>query len=90
MTGSLDVVSVSVQDEGAQAPDAQEFDVRATEAFAELVALLIPEEHRPTPDALFAGVQRNYPIELGSGWYLSFDRASSHRTLGIVYAEDPG
>lgn len=32
-------------------------------------------------------VQRNWPVELGDGWTLGFDRASNQRTLHVRYVE---
>ena len=50
------------------------------------VALIVPEEHRPTDDQLLAGVERHYPMELGGGWFIGFDRNQESRTLHIVFA----
>src|SRR5688500_15357619 len=54
--------------------------------FEHLVSQIIPENLRPSADELLAGVKRNFPMELGGGWYLGFDRNSSSRSLNIVYA----
>ena len=87
--GPINLVGAHVQADERAAPDAIELDRMATAVFDDVVALVVPEEHRPTADALFVGVQRNYPIELGGGWYLGFDRASVNRRLTILFAEDP-
>jgi hypothetical protein len=53
-----------------------------------LLPLVIPEELRPTDAELLAGVQRNFPMELGEGWFLGFDRSSILRSIHIIYAAD--
>jgi hypothetical protein len=69
--------------------DPEALDLAGTEAFADIVARIVPEKHLPSLEELHAGVQRNYPMELGGGWYLGFDRNMISRTFSIVYASDP-
>lgn len=72
-----------------QPMDPAALDVAGAGAFLEVLPLIVPEEHRPTDDELLAGVQSNFPMELGDGWYLGFDRNSISRTMHVVYASDP-
>jgi len=46
----------------------------------------MPEDVRPTEAELLNGIQRNYPMELGDGWFIGFDLSSRHRNIRIVYA----
>lgn len=63
-----------------------DLDRSAAAAFHEnVIEVVLPEDHRPTVAELLAGVQRNYPVELGGGWFLGFDRNSISRTLHLVY-----
>ena len=71
------------------AVDAEVLDSLAADAFDDIVVMIVPAERRPTSAELLAGVASNYPMELGGGWYLGFDRNSISRTFHIVYASDP-
>lgn len=71
------------------AVDVETLDSLGSDAFDDIVALIVPGDRRPTSADLHAGVASNYPIELGGGWYLGFDRNSISRSLHIVYASDP-
>jgi hypothetical protein len=66
--------------------EVETLDALGTDAFDDLVALVVPAEHRPAVADLHAGVASNYPMDLGGGWYIGFDRNSISRTLHIVYA----
>lgn len=71
--------------------DAGELDAHATAVFdALVVSPVVPEEFRPTPEELLDGVRRNYPMELGGGWFLGFDRSSISRTIRVVYSSAGG
>lgn len=61
-------------------------DSTALADFAPIVALVVPDEHRPGEEELLVGIQSNFPIELGGGWILGFDRNIVSRTLHIRYA----
>jgi hypothetical protein len=58
----------------------------AADLFEALVAIVVPEEVRPTKAEFLGGIERNYPIELGEGWFIGFDRNSISRTVRIVYS----
>jgi hypothetical protein len=77
-------LSMQANAELAVEPDVLDRSGSAT--FEHLVGQLVPEEHRPSADELLAGVKRNFPMELGGGWFLGFDRNSISRSLNIVYA----
>lgn len=87
--GPIESVSASrtVAEDASGPADPAVLDRIGADAFDDVVALVVPEEHRPSFEELLAGVQSNYPMELGGGWYLGFDRNSISRTLRIVYAE---
>ena len=71
------------------APDPALLDTSAAADFqVNLLPLVLPEELRPTDEELLAGVQRNYPMELGEGWFIGFDRNSISRSIRVVYAAD--
>ena len=74
---------------GEGAIDAANLDAFGSDAFDDIVALIVPEDRRPTSSELLAGVASNFPMELGGGWYLGFDRNSLSRTLHIIHASDP-
>lgn len=76
--------------EAGEAMDPAALDRLAANEFDTFVGLIVPEAHRPTFDGLARGVASNYPMELGGGWYLSFDRSSTSRRLTIVYSESGG
>ena len=89
-TGPVERVFASWVRGGKQEPvDAAALDAMGTSAFTEVLRLIVPEARRPTDGELLAGVQTNYPMELGGGWYLGFDRNSILRTIHVVYASDP-
>jgi hypothetical protein len=71
------------------APDAALLDTSAAADFqVNLIPLVVPPELRPSDEEMLAGVQRNFPMELGEGWILGFERNSISRTIRIVYAAD--
>jgi hypothetical protein len=76
--------------EAGEAMDPAALDRLAASEFDDIVALIVPEAHRPTFDGLARGVASNYPMELGGGWYLGFDRSSTSRSLNMVYSEQGG
>jgi hypothetical protein len=89
-TGPIEHVSAYRHLGAAQEPvDAAALDEIGASAFAEVLLLIVPEAHRPTDGELLTGVQSNYPMELGGGWYLGFDRNSISRAMRLVYASDP-
>jgi hypothetical protein len=68
-------------------PDPAVLDTDAAAGvFGLVVALIVPEAHRPSPEELFAGVQRNFPIELGGGWFIGFERNAISRSMSIIYS----
>ena len=70
-------------------PEPAVLDQSAVALFEEtVVALVLPDEQHPTVEALHSGVQRNFPIELGGGWYLGFDRNANSRSVRVVFAPD--
>jgi hypothetical protein len=44
----------------------------------------------PSEEALLIMVQKNWPVELGNGWILGFERASNNRSLQVRYVEPEG
>jgi hypothetical protein len=74
----------------ADPPDAAALDIIGTEAFIPIIGMIVPENHHPARDQLHDGVRRNWPIDLGGGWYLGFDRNMASRTLHIVYSTAEG
>ena len=89
-SGPIDGVSAYMHVGREEDPiDAEVLDSIGAEAFEQILALVVPEEHRPTTDELHVGMQRNFPIELGGGWYLGFDRNIVSRSLRILHATDP-
>ena len=58
----------------------------AAGVFALVVPKIVPEEHRPSAEALLTGVQRNFPVELGGGWFIGFERNAISRTMSIMYS----
>ena len=58
----------------------------ASGVFAEIVPMIVPEELRPSADDLLTGVHRNFPVELGGGWFIGFERNSISRTMLIRYS----
>ena len=90
-TGPIEGLFAYRQVEGGAegAVDPAVLDANGTTAFDDVVALIVPDEHLPTAQELHAGVASNYPMELGGGWYLGFDRNSISRTLRIVHASGP-
>ena len=70
------------------APGKDVMDRRAVIAFSDhVLAALLPDAVLPSDDELLTMVQRNWPVELGDGWILGFDRASNQRTLHVRYVE---
>jgi hypothetical protein len=70
-------------------PDPAVLDREAAMALhANVIELVVPEDLRPTEAELLEGVQRNFPIELGDGWFLGFDRNSISRSLNVVYSSE--
>lgn len=67
-------------------PEPAVLDQAALATFYPLVEVIVPEEIRPSEEELLAGIQRNYPIELGNGWFIGFDRSSVSRNIRIVYS----
>ena len=59
----------------------------ATSFHESVIELIIPEGQRPTERGMLAGVQSNYPVDLGGGWFLSFDRNALSRSMSVVYAD---
>lgn len=59
----------------------------ATGFHGSVIELIIPQEQRPTERGMLAGVQSNYPVDLGGGWFLSFDRNALSRSMTVVYAD---
>jgi hypothetical protein len=63
-----------------------ELDAIATEMFLPVViGTFVPEHLRPTEDEFFAMVAANWPVELGEGWFIGFDRNSGLRTTYLVF-----
>ena len=63
-------------------------DARAVTVFrGDLLAVILPEPVLPSEEELLTMVQRTWPVELGDGWMLGFDRASNHRSLQVRYVE---
>ena len=52
-----------------------------------LLSVFLPADVQPAQPGLRELVTANWPAELGSGWFLGFDRASNHRSIRIVYSE---
>jgi hypothetical protein len=69
-----------------QAPEPAALDQAVLANFYLFVEVVVPEDVRPTEAELLNGIQRNYPMELGDGWFIGFDRSSRHRNIRIVYA----
>lgn len=67
-------------------PDGHVLDREGLEAFRAVVDLIVPEEHRPSDDELVAGIQRNFPMELGEGWFIGYDQSVISRTMYVVLA----
>ena len=88
-TGPIDWVSVhrSIQLGPDTGPEPALLDTDAAAgAFSLVVPLIVPEEHRPSPEELLAGVQRNFPMELGGGWFIAFDRNAISRSMSIIFS----
>ena len=82
--GPIESVGAHIFRDDGSAP---ELDDHATALFDSLVvSRVVPEEHRPTPEALLDGVRRNYPMELGGGWFLDFERSSISRSIRVIYS----
>jgi hypothetical protein len=69
-------------------PEADVLDRIGATAFAPVLEVVLPAAHLPTDEELLAGVHRNYPIELGSGWFIGFDRNAISRTMYVIFAGD--
>lgn len=72
---------------GEEVPE-DRLDAEATQGFHPFVSAIVPEEHRPSLDELGAGVRSNFPMDLGGGWYLGFDRNIISRSLTIIFSEE--
>lgn len=69
-------------------PDPDLLDREGFAAFRAVVDLIVPEEHRPSNDELLGGIQRNFPIEPGSDWFIGFDQNVISRTMYLVFGGD--
>lgn len=69
-------------------PEADILDRVGAAAFAPVLEVVLPAEHLPTDEELLAGVHRNYPMELGGGWFIGFDRNAISRTMYVIFAGD--
>jgi hypothetical protein len=84
-TGPIDHIGAHRANHSA--PEPLVFDLDAAASIHEtLIAIVVPEELRPTEAGLLDGIQRNYPVELGDGWFIGFDRNSISRSVRIVYS----
>ena len=66
--------------------DRPDLDALAASAFIDvMLAGALPEAVAPTEDELRQHIAANWPVELGEGWLLGFDRNSKLRTMYIQY-----
>lgn len=64
-----------------------EMDAIATQMFLPVVVgTFVPEHLRPTEEDFGAMVAANWPVDLGEGWFIGFDRNSISRTTYLVFA----
>jgi hypothetical protein len=85
-SGPIRGVLLFVFDDSRPPPD--EMNRHATAIFQEhAIVPFLPEHVRPSDEELLAMVEKNWPVELGDGWLLGFDRSSNQRTLRIVFDE---
>ena len=90
-TGPIDTVHAdrTIRLEGDTGPEPSVLDAAAAADFHEIVIeMIVPEAQRPTEGGLLAGVQSNYPVDIGEGWFLGFDRNAVSRSMNIVFAAD--
>jgi len=92
-TGPIESVHANrtIRLEGDTGPEPSELDAAAAADFHEnVIEMIVPEAQRPTEGGLLAGVQSNYPVDLGEGWFLGFDRNAVSRSMNIVFTADEG
>jgi hypothetical protein len=92
-TGPIETVSTSrtIRLDGDTGPEPSVLDAAAAADFHEiLIEMIVPEAQSPTEEGMLAGVQSNYPVDLGDGWFLSFDRNAVSRSMNIVFNADEG
>ena len=90
-TGPIDSVYAdrTIQLGPDRGPEPEVLDAAAATDFHETVTgMIIPEGQRPTEQHLLAGIQSNYPVDLGEGWLLGFDRNAISRSMRIVFTTD--
>jgi hypothetical protein len=88
-TGPIQWGGASIFDESA--PGKEAMDARAVTVFrGDLLAVVLPEAVLPSEEELLIMVQKNWPVELGNGWILGFERASNNRSLQVRYVEPEG
>jgi hypothetical protein len=90
-TGPIESVSahrtIQVGPDAGPAPEV--LDASAAADFHEsVIELIIPEAQRPTEQGLLAGIRSNYPVDLGGGWFLGFDRNAISRSMNVVFTAD--
>jgi hypothetical protein len=52
-----------------------------------MFSVFVPDDVRPAAHELVAMISANWPTELGSGWFVGFDRASNNRRVNVIYSE---
>jgi hypothetical protein len=90
-TGPIESVHAdrTIRLEGDTGPEPSVLDAAAAAEFHEIVIeMIVPEAQRPTEGGLLAGVQSNYPVDIGEGWFLGFDRNAVSRSMNIVFTAD--
>jgi hypothetical protein len=84
-TGALWAVDAAVVDD-TQTPEIID-RVAAVEFRTVLAALGVPEDVLPSEVEMTEAVRDNWPLEMGDGWILGFDRTAYLRSLYVRYAE---
>ena len=90
-TGPIESVyadrTIQVGPDAGPAPEV--LDAAAAADFHEsVIELIIPEAQRPTEGGLLDGIRSNYPVDLGGGWFLGFDRSAISRSMNVVFTAD--
>ncbi|MDQ3149684.1 MAG: hypothetical protein M3Q38_07165 [Chloroflexota bacterium] len=86
--GALTSVDAYIHEED-QSPDFM--DRLAAEQFrAILAAIPVPDDVLPSKAELTEAVRANWPMEIGDGWILGFERNGILRTLTVRYLEPGG
>ncbi len=84
-TGALWAMDAALVDD-TQSPEMMD-RLAAAEFRAVLAAIGVPENVLPSEAEMTEAVRGNWPVEIGDGWILGFDRTDYLRSLKVRYAE---